>query len=173
MTSRLSVWAASMAIAAASGLIIPAATNTTAGAQPWCTSDALYLTTAAPVEPIATDQTDMVVFVNNVSEQSCFVPAYPDVDLVGPDDPVFGPSYRIPQQPGDPQPVMIEPAEFVSSLLTFLPGPTDGWVPDTIVMTFPGISGPVEGPWLLGVSVLRQDAATHPGTYIGGLQNSG
>lgn len=172
MTSTFHIGvAAAAAFAAALG--VPAARTATAAAQSLCTTDALYLTTAAPEAPVSSDQTDMVVFVNNVSEQSCFVAAFPDVDLVGPDDPVFGPAYRIPQQPGDPQPVVIEPGKFVSSVLTFLPGPPDGWVPDTIVLTFPGTPGSVEGPWLPGVSVLRQDAATHPGTYVGALQNSG
>ncbi len=169
MSTRFCVCAAGIVVTVASGLFAPAV----AVAQPPCGIDALYLTDAAPDSPISDGQAEMILFVNNVSEQPCTVTPFPDVDLVGPDDPVFGPTYRLPQQPGDLQPLTIEPAQYVSSRLTFLPGPPDGWVPDTIVVTLPGTTESVQMPWLPGVSVLRQDAATHPGTFIGPLEHTG
>lgn len=46
-----------------------------------------------------------------------------------------------------------------------------GWVPQTIAITLPNASGRLETPWTPGgIPVARQDAATHPGTYIGALQ---
>lgn len=163
-------------IAFAAGLFIPAVTNTTAVAQPACTTDSLSLMTGNAPDPDSTDQGAVVVFVTNIGVESCSVPAYPSVELVGPDDPQFGPSYQLPQQPGDGQPLTIEPGYYVSSLLTYLPGPTDGpgWVPDSIVMTLPDASKPLVTPWISGdVSVLRQDAATNPGTFIGPLEHAG
>ena len=54
-------------------------------------------------------------------------------------------------------------------MLTFLPV-LGGWVPDTIVLTPPDTTTRLEVPWIPGgVGVARQDAATHPGTYIGPL----
>ena len=82
----------------------------------------------------------------------------------------------MPQQPGDAQPLTISAGHYVSSLLTFLPGPTDGtgWVPNSIVMTLPDVSKPMVTPWIPGdVSVLRQDGATNPRTFIGALEHTG
>lgn len=170
------MWAAGMAIAAASSLIIPAFTNATATAQPLCTNDSLSLTTGDAPDPASTGQASLVVFLTNVGAEACTVPAYPPVELLGPDDPQFGPSYQVPQAPGDAQPLTISAGYYVSRLLTFLPGPTDGtgWVPNSIVVTLPDMPKPLVTPWIPGdVSVLRQDAATHPGTYIGAFEHTG
>ena len=98
------------------------------------------------------------------------------MELLGPNDPQFGPSYQLPQQPGDAQPLTISAGYYVSSLLTFLPGPSDGtgWVPNSIVLSLPGESKPLVTPWIPGgISVLRQDAATNPGTYISAFERTG
>jgi hypothetical protein len=173
MTSRFAPCTASMAIAAASALIIPAAANTTAAAMPWCAIDSMSLSIGAPPAPDSNDQGHFPVVLTNISNHACTLQGYPDVDLLGPDDPLFGPTYRLPQQVGDPQPLTLAPGASASSVLTFLPGPPNGWVPRTIVVTLPDTSAHLETSWIPGgVSVLRQDAATHPGTYIGPLQST-
>lgn len=128
--------------------------------------------TAAPA-PDPDAQTQLTLILTNVAGQSCTLQGYPDVDLLGPDDPEFGTTYHLPQQAGDPQPLTLAPGDTASAILTFLPGPPSGWVPTTILVTVPRASpkNHLQTPWIpAGTSVLRQDAATHPGTYIGPLQ---
>ena len=49
-----------------------------------------------------------------------------------------------------------------------------GWVPNSIVVTLPDMEKPLVTPWISGgTSVLRQDAATNPGTYIGAFEHTG
>jgi hypothetical protein len=66
---------------------------------------------------------------------------YPGVDLVGPD----GPTYSLPRQSGDPQPLALAPGASASSRLTFSPTP-NGWVPRTIVVTPPDATTQLETP---------------------------
>lgn len=159
------MWAASTMAAA---LTIPA--SPTAAAEPACGTDSLSVRTSAPGSPGDTTQIHFDVILTNSSSQTCTLQGYPGVDLIGPDDPMWGPDYQLPQQAGDPQPVTLAPGASVASRLTFLPDP-NGWVPHTIAVTLPNAPGRLETPWIAGgVPVARQDAATHPGTYIGPLQ---
>jgi hypothetical protein len=169
MTPRSFAWAAGMAIASA--LAIPAALNTTAAAAPWCAADSLSLSTGPYGAPGDSAQIHFAVILTNISPEPCTLQGYPGVDLVGPDEPVFGPTYSLPRQSGDPQPITLAPGAAARSRLTFLPAP-DGWVPQTIVVTPPDATTQLQTPWIPGgISVARQDAATHPGTYIGPLQS--
>jgi hypothetical protein len=170
MTSRFFAWVAGLVTAAV--LMIPVAASTTAAATPWCTTDSLSLSTGAPGSPGDHEQIHFDVILTNISSQSCALQGYPGVDLLGPDDPTWGPDYQLPQQARDPQLLTLAPGTTASSRLTFLPQP-DGWVPQTIVMTLPNTSGQLETPWTPGnIPVLRQDGATRPGTYIGPLQST-
>jgi hypothetical protein len=95
---RLSTCAA-MAIAAV--LALPAATNTTAAAMPWCGADSLSLRTSPPISPGQQVYLHFYVILTNVSRQPCTLQGYPGVDLVGPDDPMLGPTYSLPRESGD------------------------------------------------------------------------
>ncbi len=142
----------------------------TASASASCGPEALSLSTSAPGSPGDATQIHFDLIFTNVSAQPCELNGYPDVDLVGPDDPQWGPDYQLPQQAGDPQPVLLAPGAAAASRLTFLADPS-GWVPDTIAVTLPDAPGRIETPWIAGgVPLSRQDAASHPGTYIGPLQ---
>jgi hypothetical protein len=162
-----------LAVAAASALALPAASNTTAAATPWCATDSMSLSASAPPEPDPASQSHLALVLTNNSPQTCTLQGYPDVDLLGPDDPMFGPTYHLPRQAADPRPLTLAPGDSATSILTFLPGPPTGWVPSTIFVTPPRTSTQLQTPWIpFGASVLRQDAATHPGTYIGPLQSA-
>lgn len=156
---------AGAAAAALAAVTIPAATGAAAPAP--CTAQALDLSTR---ERPSESPGQLEVVLTNASAQSCALQGFPDVDLVGPEDPAFGPSYRLPRQAADPAPLTVEPGAAVSSLLTYLPGGPDGWVPVTLIATPPDTTTQLQTPWPAGVSVQRQDGATHPGTYIGPLQ---
>jgi hypothetical protein len=166
---RFSVWVAS--IATASGFVIAAAANTTASAAPWCATDSLSLSTGALTTTEYVGQDQLAVVLTNVSQQSCTLQGYPGVDLVGPDTPMWGPVFSLRRQSGDPQPLTLAPGASATSVLTFIgPSTPDRWVPASIVVTPPDATTQLEVAWIPGdFAVLRQDGATHPGTYIGPL----
>jgi hypothetical protein len=152
------------------GLILPAMATPTAAATPWCTTDSIGLGTSAPGSPGDSSQVHFDVIFTNNSSQPCALQGYPGVDLIGPDDPMWGPDYQLQQQAGDPQLVTLGPGASATSRLTFLADP-NGWVPRTIAVALPNSPGRIETPWIAGgVPLARQDAATHPGSYIGPLQ---
>ena len=132
--------------------------------------DSIALSTSAPASPGDQSQIHFNVIFTNTSSQACMLQGYPAVDLIGPDDPMWGPDYQLPQQSGDPQPVVLAPGSAAISRLTFLPDPA-GWAPTTIAVTLPNVLGRMETPWIVGgVPLTRQDAASHPGSYIGPLR---
>ena len=121
--------------------------SATAAAEPWCAPDALSVRTSAPGSPGDATQIHFDVILTNTSSQACTLQGYPGVDLIGPDDPMWGPDYQLPQQAGDPQPVTLAPGASAASRLTFLPDP-NGWVPSTIAVTLPNAPGRLETPWI-------------------------
>ena len=173
MVPRFSVWGA--AIVTAFGFVIAATANTTAAAAPWCGTQSLSLSTGALTTTEYVGQEQLEVVLTNVSQQSCTLRGYPGVDLVGPDDPMWGPVYSLPREDGDPQPFTLEPGASATSILTFgQPSTPDRWVPTSIVVTPPDATSQLEVPWIPGdMAVQRQDGATHPATYIGPLQPTG
>ncbi|MFI5716136.1 DUF4232 domain-containing protein [Nocardia sp. NPDC051750] len=159
--------AAGAAVAALAAVMIPAATSVAAPAL--CTAETLNLSTRERPSD-SPGQSTLEIVLTNTSAQTCAVQGFPGVDLTGPDDPAFGPTYQLPRQDVNFAPVTVDPGAKVSSLLTYLPGGPGGWVPTTIVLTPPDTTTQLQAPWPAGVSVQRQDGATHPGTYIGPLQ---
>jgi hypothetical protein len=155
---------------AAAALIIPVFASSTAAALPSCTTDSVSLSTSAPASPGDSTQIHFDLIVTNTSTQSCELLGYPGVDLIGPDDPTWGPDYQLPQQAGDPGPVTLAPGASATSRLTFL-ADSDGWVPTAIAVTLPNSPGLMQTPWIAGgVPLARQDGASHPGSYIGPFQ---
>jgi hypothetical protein len=115
-----------------------------------------------------------LVFVNNTDDAPCRLTGFPEVELIGPVYPIFGSIYELPDQAGRSQAVMLRPGQSAHALLTWLPASSGNrrWVPGYIRVVVPtnrGPSLPMALPWRYG-SVLRQDAATHPGTYIGPIR---
>ncbi|MEU1980905.1 DUF4232 domain-containing protein [Nocardia sp. NPDC019395] len=158
--------AAGAVVAALAAVMIPAATSS---AQPvLCTAETMSLSTRERPSD-SPGQATLELILTNTSAQSCAVQGFPGVELAGPDDPTFGPTYQLPRQEVNFAPAVVAPGAAVSSVLTYLPGPPDGWVPSTITVTPPDTTTQLQAPWPAGVSVQRQDGATHPGTYIGPL----
>ncbi|MBB5917140.1 hypothetical protein BJY24_006052 [Nocardia transvalensis] len=153
-------------LASLAAVTIPAVTSAAAPAP--CAPESLALSTRERPSDSASQGT-LDVVLTNTSAQACALQGFPGVDLVGPADPTFGPTYSLPRQAADPTPQTVEPGAAVSSLLTYLPGGPDGWVPATVVVTPPDTTTQLQAPWPAGVSVQRQDGATHPGTFVGPL----
>ncbi|WP_076784701.1 DUF4232 domain-containing protein [Parafrankia discariae] len=74
-----------------------------------------------------------------------------------------------------PTRIVLAPGERAHATLAYLPtDPGDGtgnpvFAPVTLVLTPPDERDPLSVPWARG-PVLRQDGATHPGTYISALE---
>jgi hypothetical protein len=115
-----------------------------------------------------------LVFVNDVTNTACRLSGFPQVELIGPVYPMYGSIYMLPAEAGRPQSVTLRPGQSAHAVLTWLPAssPSDRWVPGYVRVVVPTNRGPsfaMALPWRYG-SVARQDAATHPGTYVGPIR---
>jgi hypothetical protein len=111
-----------------------------------------------------------LVFIND-SGVVCRVSGFPDVELIGPVYPMFGSIFELPRQVLKGEAFTLRSGSRAHATLTCLPssGRADRWLPGYIRVVVPTTTGPsfaMALPWRYG-PVLRQDGATHPGTYIG------
>jgi Protein of unknown function (DUF4232) len=151
------------------GYTAPPRTASAGSPQPCLLTLKLGLRSEAPP-----GQFHVNLVIVNAGLFACRVHGWPDVELIGPVVPVFGSVYQLPQAAGRKATVDLRPGQSVHSILTWLPPaePTARWVPGYVRVTVPTSAGPsfaMALPWRYG-PVLRQDAATHPGTYVGPLQ---
>lgn len=162
---RRTTMAAGALTAALAAVTVPAATGW--AQAPNCGAAQLSPRIERPRVDDPQRPNQLVIVLANTSQQACTMQGFPGVDLSGPDDPAFGPTYSLPRQAGDPAAVTLSPGQAGAALLTYNPGAQNGWVPTTAIVTPPGDTTQLQIPWPAGLSVERQDAATHPGTYIG------
>ncbi|PRY43494.1 DUF4232 domain-containing protein [Umezawaea tangerina] len=113
----------------------------------------------------AEGQLTVPILLANDSSVRCTIQGFPGVqfqkdngeswDLVRSDDPI--------------KPVSLAPGESTSATLVFLsattPEGTSHWSPDSILVTPPNTTDTQRLAWDFG-AIVRQDAATHPGTYV-------
>lgn len=111
-------------------------------------------------------QRHTTVVWTNTSTAGCLMDGFGGVDLEGPDDPM-GRTYSLPRTSATPQSFTLAPGQAAHTTITWLP-PQDGpgWTPTAIIATPPDETRSARLDWP-GGAVLRQDGATHPGTYIG------
>jgi hypothetical protein len=111
-------------------------------------------------------QRHTTVVWTNTSTSDCLMEGFGGVDLQGPDDPM-GPTYSLPRSSAAPESFTLAPGHAAHTTITWLP-PQDGpgWTPTTIVVTPPDETRSARLDWP-GGAVLRQDGATHPGSYVG------
>ncbi|HET6504280.1 MAG TPA: DUF4232 domain-containing protein [Amycolatopsis sp.] len=118
-------------------------------------------------------QVTVPLVYTNTSGHTCTLDGFGGVDLHGPNDATFGPVYSLPRESATPKLVRLAPGASAHVPITYLvgdasPGPDVGnWLPTTVVATPPDETTQLTVPWTMGDTVERQDAATHPGTYIG------
>jgi hypothetical protein len=110
----------------------------------------------------------------NTSDRPCLLGGVPGADLHGPADP-NGPVYTLTRQGAGGADIDLPPGAGASARLVVL-SDQDGavgsmgskhWVPTQLVTIPPGETGALTVAWPVGLSVLRQDSATHPGSWIG------
>lgn len=159
----------------------PAPATTTAGSTPPAGEVARCVAAdlrAGLGQATGEGQRTVSIVYRNVSDRPCEARGVPGVDLRGPEDP-NGPVYSVLRQEDGGTGATLEPGGSVSATLTYLTG-TDGsvgtlgstgWIPTELVTTPPGDTSQLTVPWN-GDTVLRQDGATRPGTYVGPLAAS-
>jgi len=115
-------------------------------------------------------QRHTVIVWTNTSGSTCTMTGFGGVDLVGPADPMWGGVYSLPRQAGQPATVRLAPGAAAHSTITWLP-PADGpgWTPTGMNVTPPDETRSAGLDWP-GGAVLRQDGATHPGTFLSPVQ---
>lgn len=111
-------------------------------------------------------QRHTIIVWTNTSGAACAMDGFGGVDLEGPDDPM-GTTYSLPRTSDTPKSFSLAPGQTAHTTITWLP-PQDGpgWTPTAMVVTPPNETRSARIGWP-GGAVLRQDGATHPGTYIG------
>lgn len=111
-------------------------------------------------------QRHTVIVWTNTSAKTCTMTGFGGIDLQGPPDPKFGPTYSLPRAGKTAATVRLAPGGTAHTTITWLP-PQDGssWTPTKLLITPPDETRSATVPWP-GGAVSRQDGATHPGTYF-------
>ncbi|WP_328616625.1 DUF4232 domain-containing protein [Amycolatopsis sp. NBC_00355] len=155
--------------------VAPGSTTSNPGQLLRCTAGELAVKLGTPAQ-VEQGQLDVPLVFTNTGTRPCKLYGVPGVDLRGPADP-NGPVYSLPRVDDGDKDVTAAPGESANAHLIVLTH-TDGsvgsngsgeWVPTQLVTTPPGQTIPLTLTWPAGVSVLRQDSATHPGSSVHGL----
>ncbi|MEU6700156.1 DUF4232 domain-containing protein [Pseudonocardia sp. NPDC046786] len=142
----------------------PAGSADQATAAAPCTDASL---TATVNEPTGEGQQRTILSWRNTSDQPCTMTGFGGVDLRGPDDPTFGPSYSLPRSAEEPSAITLQPGGTGITTITTLSG--GDWTPTEVVVTAPDETTSQTVPWR-GGPVQRQDGATRPGSFIGPVE---
>ncbi len=161
---------ASNAGTAAAAAPAPAGPAAASVATPRCTTADLSVSLGKPKEK-SPGQFDVPLTYRNISGHACGLHGVPGVDLAGPDDPAFGPVYHLPRVDNGVKDNEVTPGTTASATITVLT-PAEGrasWTPAKLTTIPPGQTQPLTADWPADLPVLRQDAATHPGSYVNGI----
>ncbi|MET8995386.1 DUF4232 domain-containing protein [Amycolatopsis sp. NPDC004169] len=163
-----STGAGAAAAPAPAGQAAPAAAKTSG--TPRCTTADLSVSLGKPEEK-SPGQYDLPLTYRNTSDHPCALHGVPGVDLVGPDEPTFGPVYHLPRVDNGVKDNEVTPGTTASATVTVLT-PAEGgasWTPAELTTIPPGQTQPLSVKWPADLPVLRQDATTHPGSYVNGI----
>ncbi|WP_406435556.1 DUF4232 domain-containing protein [Streptomyces sp. NBC_00631] len=110
------------------------------------------------------EQIPVTVLMTNTSDATCSLQGFPSVDLKAGSD-----TWPLLHSSGAANLVSLAPgtsARFVITYISWEQGSGAEFQATSAVITPPGATTSVTLPWP-GSSILRQDSATHPGTYVG------
>lgn len=129
-------------------------------------ADLVATTTKQHQKPGTADQFELPIIWTNVSGAPCTMGGFGGVDLLGPEVPGRPVSYSLPRETVTPRTLTLPPRGQAQSVITYVSGAGDAWTPTQMLITPPNETHSKRLTWNFG-SVLRQDGATHPGTYLG------
>ncbi|GAU65832.1 hypothetical protein SSP35_02_01990 [Streptomyces sp. NBRC 110611] len=164
--------AVTLAVALALPAVGAAGTGAPAAAPPKCSAQQLTLSwagTGTAKRGGTGNQDTAVVRVHNDDRMSCTLMGYPGVTLkakAGRDTETLRETPR-----AKPRTVTLGPGKDTTFTIVFLSEkeePRQAIEPNKVDITLPGISKPVSLEWTWG-PVTRQEAATHPGNYVGAV----
>ncbi|WP_084216808.1 DUF4232 domain-containing protein [Pseudonocardia spinosispora] len=141
------------------------------GATARCHTAQLSVDLGQPSE-LSPGQNMVPLAYTNTSDKPCQLHGVPGLDLQGPDDP-NGPVYSLPRKDLGKTITLAPGARATARIvvLSYEEGSVGSsgskkWTPTKLVTIPPGETTPLTAPWPATVSVLRQDAATHPGSWV-------
>ncbi|MBB5857807.1 DUF4232 domain-containing protein [Amycolatopsis umgeniensis] len=167
----------SVGVAVLTGTLALTVAGPAEAATPRCATEDLAVSLGEPKQlEEATGQYDVPVTFKNISSHTCGLHGVPGVDLVGPDDP-NGPVYHLPRVDNGVRVNEVPPGSTATATVTVLTqdpgsvgsGGSTSWTPAKLVTTPPGQAEALSADWPSGLPVLRQDAATHPGSWVNGI----
>ncbi|AXB43362.1 DUF4232 domain-containing protein [Amycolatopsis albispora] len=138
---------------------------------PRCTTDDLTVSLGTPEQAgESTGQYEVPLVYTNISGQDCGLHGVPGVDLLGPDHPM-GPVYHLPRIDNGAPVNVVTPGHTATAGITVLTPstPDDAWTPTHLETIPPGQTTPFQLDWPSDLPVLRQDGATHPGSWVNGI----
>ncbi|WP_181774334.1 DUF4232 domain-containing protein [Amycolatopsis pittospori] len=147
------------------------------GASPRCATADLAVSLGEPKQlEEATGQYDVPLTFKNISSHACGLHGAPGVDLVGPPDP-NGPVYHLPRVDNGVRVNEVPAGKTATATVTVLTrtngsvgsGGSTSWTPTKLVTIPPGQTEALTADWPPTLPVLRQDAATHPGSWVNGI----
>ncbi|EMD26403.1 putative lipoprotein [Amycolatopsis azurea DSM 43854] len=141
------------------------------GNNPRCATTDLSLVLGAPKpSPNSPTQLDVPLTYKNKSPRTCALYGVPGADLNGPADP-NGPVYHLTRVDNGVKYNDVPAGSTATATITVLK-PAAGeptWTPTQVTTIPPGQTQALTANWPSDLPVLRQDAATHPGTYVNGI----
>jgi hypothetical protein len=103
------------------------------------------------------------IMLTNQTDAACTVRGFPGVRLNG----VDGTTWDLTRTSTPITPVVLRPGEHADADLTYLvDSSANGWKVANMAVTPPNTTDTQTVTWAVGRPILKQDAATHPGTYI-------
>ena len=145
---------------------------TASSSTPRCTTADLEVLLGKPAEKNdAPGQFDIPLTYRNTTDHTCGLYGVPGVDLVGPDDATFGPVYHLPRVDNGVKYNEVTAGTTASATITVVKPATGepAWTPAKLNTIPPGQTTALTAKWPADLPVLRQDAATHPGSYVNGI----
>ncbi|MFD2418578.1 DUF4232 domain-containing protein [Amycolatopsis pigmentata] len=103
------------------------------------------------------------IMLTNTGDANCQVRGFPGVRLNGSD----GTTWDLTRTSKPITPVVLRPGEHADADLTYLTDDSgNGWKISSMAVTPPNTTDTQVVTWAVGRAIVKQDAATHPGTYI-------
>ncbi|MDF9816944.1 DUF4232 domain-containing protein [Streptomyces sp. SPB162] len=121
---------------------------------------------AAP-DMTSTHQTRASVYFTNISRHTCSLIGFPGVDIVG--DRATDGTWSLTRSSASPTKILLKPSNTTSFSITLLPTTApaaESFQPAIVRITPPDEKTQFSLKWPWGGSITRQDAATHPGTFV-------
>ncbi|MCQ8192185.1 DUF4232 domain-containing protein [Streptomyces rugosispiralis] len=176
MKSKLTAVAlAALVVAGTAATAIPASAATTAKAAPTrChTADlkAGFATgeDAKPEMDQTERQTQAYIWFTNQSNRTCTLSGFAGVDMIGAQS--TDGTWSLARSSKTPEKMILEPGDTTDFSITLLPVAAstpqkEKFVPAKFLVTPPNETAHFTLKWPFGGQILKQDGATHPGTYL-------